>query len=121
MIPGSCSGTWPRSGTPPAPDPAAAGRRPDVHVQREPEVPVRPPHEAGPAVDRRAASQRRRAVDRAVGTAARHRTDPVPDLRAGTTKSRVTLRLTRARSGRARARVIARANISSTATDWPGA
>ena len=40
----------------------------------------RPPHEAGPAVEGRAASRRIRPVDRAVGAAVRHRANPVPNL-----------------------------------------
>ena len=56
------------------------GRRSNMFVQRRAEVPPRPPDEARPAVDGRAASRRIRPVDCAVGAAARHRADPLPHL-----------------------------------------
>ena len=83
--------------TPRAPGPAAGGPRPAARCDFEHNVPYeaggrtclcnggpkcrpRPPAQAAPAVERRAASGRIRPVDRAVGTPVRHRTDPVPHL-----------------------------------------
>ena len=54
------------------------GGRQNLYVQREPQMPVRPPAQAGPAVDGRTTPPRRDPVDHTVGTAVRHRTHPLP-------------------------------------------
>jgi Domain of unknown function (DUF222) len=54
--------------------------RPDLPVQRQPEVPLRSPAEARPPLERRAAPKRRRPLDHALRAAVHHRTHPLPHL-----------------------------------------
>jgi hypothetical protein len=55
-------------------------RRPDLPVQRKPEMPPRPPAQARPPLERRATAQRRGPVDHTLRTAVHHRTHAVPHL-----------------------------------------
>jgi hypothetical protein len=96
MIPGSCCGTWPRSGTLPAPGPAAAGLLNAATSSTTPRTrPAAGPAcatgtrsaaststQAGRAMEGRTAAQREHPLDHALRTAVRHRTHPLPDLRA---------------------------------------
>ena len=67
---------------------ALRGRRPDVHVQRRPQVPARPSAQAGPPLASRATRKRRGPVDQPVGTAVHQRTHPLPDLNQGFVRRR---------------------------------
>ena len=64
------------------PDPVRS-RRPDLSVQWEPEVPLRPPAQARPQVEGRATPQRRGPVDDTIRAAVPYRADPVPHLTGG--------------------------------------
>jgi len=54
---------------------------PDLPVQREPQVPLRPPAQARPPLERRTTRQRQRPLDHALRAAVHHRANPLPGLR----------------------------------------
>ena len=63
-----------------APQPVRCGR-PDLPLQREPEVPPRPPAQASTRAGTPSSRRRVRLPDHALGTAVRHRADPISHLR----------------------------------------